>query len=291
MTPNDFRFSHRLRVRWAEVDMQKIVFNAHYLMYFDTAISDYWRALGLPYVAAMAKLGGDLYVKKASVQYNGSAAFDDVLQIALKCQRIGTSSMTFVGAVFRGAELLVTGEIIYVFANPATQTAQPVPDALRRVLTAFEEGQAPVAITLGAWTALEQQASRLRTAVFVQEQGIPAELEWDLADLTALHAVATNGLAQVVGTARLTRQGAGVAHVARIGRLAVIRELRGAGLGRQLLRALEVAAAARGDTAVMLHAQQSTQSFYERMGYGTRGAVFEEVGIPHVEMFKRLATA
>ena len=45
----DFRFFHRLRVRWAEVDMQKIVFNAHYLMYFDTAISDYWRALALPY--------------------------------------------------------------------------------------------------------------------------------------------------------------------------------------------------------------------------------------------------
>lgn len=288
MTPNDFRFSHRLRVRWAEVDMQKIVFNAHYLMYFDTAISDYWRALGLPYVAAMAQLGGDLYVKKASLEYNGSAAFDDVLQVALKCQRIGTSSITFVGAVFRGHELLVTAEIIYVFANPATQTSQPVPDALRQLLTAFEDGQAPVAITLGAWTALEQQAARLRTAVFVQEQGIPADVEWDLADLTALHAVATNGLGQVVGTARLVRQAAGVA---RIGRMAVTRELRGAGLGQQLLRALEGATVARGDTEVMLHAQQSAQSFYERMGYGVRGPVFEEVGIAHIEMVKRLATA
>jgi len=288
MTPNDFRFSHRLRVRWAEVDMQKIVFNAHYLMYFDTAISDYWRALGLPYVAAMAQLGGDLYVKKASLEYNGSAAFDDVLQVALKCQRIGTSSITFVGAVFRGHELLVTAEIIYVFANPATQTSQPVPDALRQLLTAFEDGQAPVAITLGAWTALEQQAARLRTAVFVQEQGIPADVEWDLADLTALHAVATNGLGQVVGTARLVRQAAGVA---RIGRMAVTRELRGAGLGQQLLRALEGAAVARGDTEVMLHAQQSAQSFYERMGYGVRGPVFEEVGIAHIEMVKRLTTA
>ena len=46
---SDFRFFHRLRVRWAEVDMQKIVFNAHYLMYFDTAIADYWRAIGLAY--------------------------------------------------------------------------------------------------------------------------------------------------------------------------------------------------------------------------------------------------
>ena len=61
MTPQnsraDFRFSHSLRVRWVEVDMQKIVFNGHYLMYFDTAIADYWRALGLPYEEAMQQLG------------------------------------------------------------------------------------------------------------------------------------------------------------------------------------------------------------------------------------------
>ncbi|MBC7549151.1 MAG: GNAT family N-acetyltransferase, partial [Polaromonas sp.] len=245
-----------------------------------------WRALGLPYVAAMAQLGGDLYVKKAVLEYHGSAAFDDVLQVALKCQRIGTSSITFVGAVFRGDQTLVTGEIIYVFADPRTQQSQPVPDALRQLLTAFEGGQPAVAITLGAWTTLDKQASRVRTAVFVQEQGIPAELEWDLSDLTALHAVATNGLGQVVGTARLVRQATGLA---RIGRMAVTRELRGAGLGQQLLRVLEAAAAARGDTEVMLHAQQSAQGFYLRMGYTTRGPTFEEVGIPHIEMTKCLA--
>ena len=65
----DFRFFHRLRVRWAEVDMQKIVFNAHYLMYFDTAISDYWRAMALPYEEAMLALGGDLYVRKATIDF------------------------------------------------------------------------------------------------------------------------------------------------------------------------------------------------------------------------------
>ena len=51
MNRKDFRFFHRLRVRWAEVDMQKIVFNAHYLMYFDTAVADYWRALAMPPLA------------------------------------------------------------------------------------------------------------------------------------------------------------------------------------------------------------------------------------------------
>jgi YbgC/YbaW family acyl-CoA thioester hydrolase len=73
LTRDDFRFFHRLRVRWAEVDMQKIVFNAHYLMYFDTAISDYWRALALPYEESMHSLDGDLYVVKATVEYHASA--------------------------------------------------------------------------------------------------------------------------------------------------------------------------------------------------------------------------
>jgi YbgC/YbaW family acyl-CoA thioester hydrolase len=82
MKRQDFRFFHRLRVRWAEVDMQKIVFNAHYLMYFDTAIADYWRAIGLPYEAAMEHLEGDLYVKKAVVEFHASARADDQIDVA-----------------------------------------------------------------------------------------------------------------------------------------------------------------------------------------------------------------
>ena len=68
MNRNDFRLLHRLRVRWVEVDLQKIVFNGHYLMYFDTAMADYWRALAVPYEDTMYQLGGDLYVKKASLE-------------------------------------------------------------------------------------------------------------------------------------------------------------------------------------------------------------------------------
>ena len=131
MKLSEFRLVHRLRVRWAEVDMQKIVFNAHYLMYFDTAITDYWRALALPYEEAMAQLGGELYVKKASVEYHASARFDDRLDVALKCERIGNSSMVFAGAIFRGGELLITCELVYVFADPASQTSRSVPPALR----------------------------------------------------------------------------------------------------------------------------------------------------------------
>ena len=107
MKRQDFRFAHRLRVRWVEVDMQQIVFNGHYLMYFDTAVTDYWRALAMPYAATMQQLGGDLYVKKASVEYHASAEMDDFLDVCMRCERVGNSSMTFVGAIFRGDELLI----------------------------------------------------------------------------------------------------------------------------------------------------------------------------------------
>ncbi|MEJ7930148.1 YbgC/FadM family acyl-CoA thioesterase [Ramlibacter sp. AN1015] len=278
---DDFRFFHRLRVRWAEIDMQKIVFNAHYLMYFDTAVADYWRALALPYEEAMHQLGGDLYVKKATVEYDASARMDDRLDVGLRCGRIGNSSMAFQGAIFRGEQRLVGCELLYVFADPSTQTSRPVPQALRDVLSGYEAGEAMVAVRTGPWDALGPHARPLRTRVFVQEQGVPQELEWDDEDEGALHALATNRLGQVVGTGRLLRADAGVA---KVGRVAVHAALRGSGVGQQVMRALLDAAAQRGDTRCVLHAQRSAESFYRRLGFRSEGAPFEEAGIPHVLM-------
>jgi YbgC/YbaW family acyl-CoA thioester hydrolase len=285
MKRQDFRFFHRLRVRWAEVDMQKIVFNAHYLMYVDTAFADYWRALALPYEEAMHELGGDLYVKKASVEYHGSARYDDQLDIGLKCARIGTSSMTFTGAIFRGDSLLITCELIYVFADPATQTSRPVPAGLRKILTGFEAGDAMVTVKTGSWSELGGHAGAIRTAVFVEEQGIPLEMEWDEADRTAVHVVAYNGLGQPIGTGRLLQHAPGSA---KIGRMAVNRVLRGSSLGRELLNALVAQAEQRGDSEVLLHAQRSAEGFYARLGFAPRGEPFEEVEIPHIEMVRSL---
>ncbi|ROZ61579.1 YbgC/FadM family acyl-CoA thioesterase [Ramlibacter sp. WS9] len=285
MNRKDFRFFHRLRVRWAEVDMQKIVFNAHYLMYFDTAVTDYWRALALPYVEAMHLLGGDLYVKKATVEFNASARMDDRLDIGMKCARIGNSSMTFVGAIFRGDELLITGELIYVFADPATQSSQAVPQPLRDVLTGFEAGEEMVEVKTGRWQDLGHDAARIRTEVFVDEQRIPADMEWDDGDQTAIHAVAYNRLGQPLATGRLLQQ---VPGVARIGRMAVHRALRGSGVGKQVLKALMDVAANRGDYEAMLHAQSSAQTFYLGLGFVPRGAPFDEAGIAHIEMARTL---
>ncbi|AOW13304.1 4-hydroxybenzoyl-CoA thioesterase [Hydrogenophaga crassostreae] len=283
---SDFRFFHRLRVRWAEVDMQKIVFNAHYLMYFDTAIADYWRALALPYQDAMDSLEGDLYVVKATVEFHASARVDDQVEVAMKCSRIGTSSMVFTGAIFRGEEHLISGEIVYVFADPATQKSRPVPDVLRKTLLAYEAGEGVVSVKVGDWATLGADAQTIRSAVFVEEQQIPKELEWDAADADAVHAVAYNRMGLAVATGRLL-PGA-LPGQAKIGRMAVNRVLRGGQLGRRVLDALLDAARARGDQRVVLHAQRTAEGFYDRLGFVREGVPYEEAGIPHITMGLKL---
>ena len=285
MKRQDFRFAHRLRVRWVEVDMQQIVFNGHYLMYFDTAVTDYWRSLAMPYAATMHQLGGDLYVKKASVEYHTSAEMDDFLEVCMRCDRIGNSSMTFVGAIFRGDELLITSELVYVYADPLAKKSQAIPPALRDLLESYERGDDMVQLHLGSWKDLQKLASPLRTEVFVDEQKVPAEMEWDEADHTALHAVAVNRMGMALATGRLLVHAPGVA---RIGRMAVKKPMRGSDLGRRVLHALMEAARSRGDTRVLLHAQCSAEGFYSRAGFAPHGAVFEEAGIAHIEMVRDL---
>jgi YbgC/YbaW family acyl-CoA thioester hydrolase len=281
----DFRFIHRLRVRWAEVDMQKVVFNAHYLTYFDTAAADYWRAMALPYEEAMQQLGGDLFVRKATVEFHASAHMDDRLEVGLRCVRVGNSSLQFEGAIFRGPQLLITCELLYVFAETVTQTSRPVPAPLRSILSGYEAGEPMVELRTGGWDTLAEAAARIRRRVFVQEQGIAESQEWDAADATAVHAVAFNRLGQPLATGRLLQPQPGLA---QIGRMAVHEALRGTGVAQAVMRALAQAAVQRGDTELLLHAQRSAENFYARMGFVPQGEPFDEVGIAHVEMHSAL---
>ncbi|MDP1648479.1 MAG: YbgC/FadM family acyl-CoA thioesterase [Rubrivivax sp.] len=285
MQRSDFRFLDRLRVRWAEVDMQKIVFNGHYLMYFDTAVAGYWRALALPYHDTMERLQGDLYVRKATLEYEGSARYDDLLEVGIRCARIGKSSMVFAAAVFRGEQRLVHGDLVYVFADPATQTSRPLPQALRDILEGFEAGQPMVDLRRGGWETLGADARTIRHAVFAEEQGIAANLVCDDADATALHVVAHNRFGMPLASGRLLQAAPGQAQV---GRMAALATVRGAGLGRAVLDALLQAARERGDSEVMLRAQTTAAPFYRRAGFATVGEVFEEAGVPHIEMRRSL---
>ena len=286
MNRSDFRFADPLRVRWAEVDMQKVVFNGHYLMYIDTAMGNWWRALALPYEETLAALDGDLFVRKSTLEYLAPARYDDALEIGIRFESAGTSSLRFVAAVFRGEELLVHGEIVYVWTDAVTRRPTPAPAALLDVCRAHGAGEAMVSVQVGAWSELGAEAQAIRTAVFVDEQKVPVEIERDAADAHAVHALARNRLGLAVGTGRLLAAD-GPGHPARIGRMAVSRNLRGANIGRDLLEALMAAAGRRGDAEVMLHAQVSALGFYRRAGFSAHGERFEEAGIGHQEMRRR----
>ena len=172
-----------------------------------------------------------------------------------------------------------------LFADPLSQTSRPVPDALRAMLTGFEAGQTMLQLKTGDWAALGRDASAVRESVFIQEQGAPAEMVWDDADQHALHIVAYNGLAQPVATARLLPSDKGTS---KLGRMAVVRVLRGAHVGQTVLQALTDAARKRGDTQLLLHAQRSAERFYQRAGFTAVGEPFAEVNIPHIKMLKHL---
>ena len=282
-----FRLIHRLRVRWAEVDLQRIVFNPHYLMYIDTAFTEYWRAMAIPYELIPQALGGDLYVKKSTLEYHGSARLDDLLDIGVQCARIGNSSMIFRAGIFRNEALLVSGEMVYVFADPATQTSKPVPDELRGLLQSYEAGVSPLEVRVGGWADVGAQARVLRRQVFVDELAIAHGLDFDAADDTAVHALVCNRLGHALATGRLVRQQPALARIARV---AVDRTMRSTGLGRQVMQALMQLAAERGDTRVVLQSQCSAEGFYTRLGFMPIGEPYEEAGIPHIDMARPLAS-
>lgn len=144
-----------------------------------------------------------------------------------------------------------------------------------------------ISLRTGNWAVLGADAGAVRTEVFIGEQQIPIEMEWDEADAdpTTLHTVAYNRQGRAIGTSRLLVHAPGVG---RIGRMAVRASHRGRQVGRRMLDALLEAAVERGDRVVILYAQVSAQGFYQRAGFVERGSRFEEAGIPHVEMVRAL---
>ena len=138
---------------------------------------------------------------------------------------------------------------------------------------------------MGSWAELGEDARAVRIAVFVVEQNIPAEEEWDEWDAVSLHAVARDKTGQPIGTGRLLPPAFDAdKSTGHIGRMAVLKNARQAGVGGAILQALMRAAPAQGCTAIVLHAQSYVASFYARHGFVAAGAEFLEVGIPHVRM-------
>lgn len=139
MAREDFSFLHRLRVRWSEVDMQAIVFNGHYLNYFDVAFTEYWRLTGLPDVLQQARDGCELFARKATLEYLAPARFDDELEIGVRCAGFGRSSMRFLLEIYKQDQHLISGELIYVYADTAIRKSVPIPEQWRATITIIEK--------------------------------------------------------------------------------------------------------------------------------------------------------
>lgn len=143
MPRDDFRCIHRLRVRWAEVDMQKVVFNGHYLTYIDTSIADYWREIGLEYPEGYVDhYGTDLYLRKATLDYLGSARYDEPLLVLCRVASLGRTSMTMRFEIWReepaGSSPLVTADLVYVNVAATTMKPEALPNDMRQRVRAYE---------------------------------------------------------------------------------------------------------------------------------------------------------
>jgi predicted GNAT family N-acyltransferase len=131
-------------------------------------------------------------------------------------------------------------------------------------------------LTLGDWDSQRDAARAVRYEVFVVEQKVPVELEWDEMDAQCVHALVFD-CEEAVATGRLLPDG-------HIGRMAVRKSARGQGIGGMILDALIEQARWRGDRAVMLNAQTHAEPFYARYGFVREGEEFMEAGIPHIHM-------
>jgi acyl-CoA thioester hydrolase len=127
-------FVHRLRVRYNECDQQGVVFNGHYLFYYDTAITELWRDRIGPYRETVAR-GFDIVVAEATLRYRSSARFDELVDIAMPVAHLGNTSMVIRPEFRVGERLVADGEIRHVFVDPSTLVKKPMPDDIRTALS------------------------------------------------------------------------------------------------------------------------------------------------------------
>lgn len=140
MAKADFKFAWPFRVRYSEVDGQKIVFNAHYLTYYDTAITEYFRALPYDYMGQVERTGQDFHTVRTLVEYQQAIEFDEDIEVLVRTSRLGRSSITFLLEIHpQGKEdLRATGEVVWVNTDQETHKSAAVPQDLVDKLVALE---------------------------------------------------------------------------------------------------------------------------------------------------------
>ncbi len=140
MPKRDFRFKHRLRVRWGECDAQGIVFNAQYMNYIEIAQAEYFRNLGMRHYSEEIRRRFDLATVKATLEYTAPTRVDDLLDIYTRVSRLGNSSITFVTEMYLPEQELPCnkGEVIYANFDAVTGVPRRIPDDIRETIKDFE---------------------------------------------------------------------------------------------------------------------------------------------------------
>lgn len=128
-------FVHHVRPRYAEVDAQGVVFNAHWLTYFDEACTRFFEAMGFPPAEAFFR-DFDLMVVKATIEWEGPAGFDEHVEVAVVPSRLGSSSLDLRYTATVENRPVCVGTITYVSVTPGTHDSAPIPARLRDELDA-----------------------------------------------------------------------------------------------------------------------------------------------------------
>ena len=135
-----YKFFHTLRVRYAEVDAQGIVFNSHYLTYFDCAITEYYRKIKYNYISEVKKSKKDFHVIKTTIEFKKPISFDQIIDLGVKISKIGNTSLTFDISIYSNRKniLLAEGNIIQVYTDQIKKCSTPLSKSFVKKIRKFE---------------------------------------------------------------------------------------------------------------------------------------------------------
>ena len=138
---NKKSFSYNFRIRYSEVDAQKIVYNSHYLTFLDVSIFEFFDAIGFNQERYITETNNEFHTVRAVVEYKSPATLGDTIEVLTRIKKIGNSSITFQQEIYlhTSDKLLATGEIVWVNTNQKEMVPTSVPDDLRQLLKDYQD--------------------------------------------------------------------------------------------------------------------------------------------------------
>ena len=138
---NKKSFSYNFRIRYSEVDAQKIVYNSHYLTFLDVSIFEFFDAIGFNQEEYIKETNNEFHTVRAVVEYKAPATLGDTIEVLTRIKKIGNSSITFQQEIYlhESDKLLATGEIVWVNTNQVEMVPTTVPDYLRQLLKDYQD--------------------------------------------------------------------------------------------------------------------------------------------------------